>query len=106
MPTTSSPNASAIAQAWANHRDGRNEAAVTEFDRVVRDAPKDIDANFGLGLAQRALGRYDQAIASFRKAQELVAQELAKEPGLDRWEMLQRICEQRIAETESARGQA
>lgn len=104
--TTPSPNASLIAQAWANHREGRNEAAVTEFDRVLRDAPNDIDANFGLGLAQRALGRYDQAIASFRKAQELVSKALEKEPGTDRWEMLLRFCEQRIAETESAKGLA
>lgn len=106
MASTPSPNAAIIAQAWANHRDGRNEAAVTELDRVLRDAPNDIDANFGLGLAQRTLGRYDQAIASFKKAEEQVQKKLQQEPGVDRWEMLTRMCEQRISETEKAKGSA
>ena len=95
-----------LAQAWANHRDGRNEAAVTEFDRILRDAPNDIDANYGLGLVQRSLGRYDQAIASFEKVKSLVAKALEAEPGLDRWEMLQRQCDQRIAEARILQGQA
>jgi Flp pilus assembly protein TadD len=103
---TSSPNATILAHAWANHREGRNEAAISEFDRVLRESPNDIDANFGMGLAQRALGRFDQAIASFRKVEELVQKMLAQEPGVDRWEMLTRMCEQRIAETESAKGAA
>lgn len=106
MTYKASDSATILGHAWANHRDGRNEAAINEFDRILRDAPNDIDANFGMGLAQRALGRFDQAIASFEKAQSLVKKELEKEPGTDRWEMLSRMCEQRIAETETAKGRA
>lgn len=104
MSTNHSAAATILAHAWANHRDGRNEAAVGEFDRILRDNPNDIDANYGLGLVQRALGRYDQAVASFEKAKMLVTKALEAEPSLDRWEMLQRQCDQRIAETRTAQG--
>lgn len=106
MSTNQTDSVSALARAWANHRDGRNEAAVTEFDRILRDAPNDIDANYGLGLVQRSLGRYEQAIASFEKAKSLVAKSLEAEPGVDRWEMLLRQCDQRISEVQQAQGQA
>lgn len=106
MSTHHSPSATILAHAWANHRDGRNEAAVGEFDRILRDNPNDIDANYGLGLVQSVLGRHDQAIASFQKAKALVTKALEAEPGTDRWEMLQRMCDQRIAEAELATGKA
>jgi len=106
MSTNHSESVTLLAHAWANHRDGRNEAAITEFDRILRDAPNDIDANYGIGLVQRALGRYDQAIASFEKAKALITKALEAEPGLDRWEMLQRQCDQRIAEIHTTQGQA
>lgn len=103
---STNPSAAITAHAWANHREGRNEAAIGEFERVLRDNPNDIDANFGIGLTQRAMGQYDKAIASFEKAKALVTKALENDPGADRWEMLQRICDQRIAEVKSAAGQA
>ncbi|MFO7322289.1 MAG: tetratricopeptide repeat protein [Chloroflexota bacterium] len=105
MATYSTQNESLLGRAWANHREGRHEAAVADFDRILRDAPNDIDANFGLGLAQKALGRYEQAIASFEKTKEELAKKLKDEPGDDRWEMLTRMCDQRIAEIRALQGQ-
>lgn len=104
MATYSTQTGSPLGRAWANHRDGRNEAAVAEFDRILRDAPNDIDANFGIGLAQRALGRHDQAVASFNKTKELLNKALQEQPGDDRWEMLMRMCDQRIAEVRNMEG--
>jgi hypothetical protein len=89
---------SLIGRAWALHRDGRNDQAVAEFDRALKDNPNDIDANFGLGLVQHALGRNEQAVASFTRARQLVMQALEQNPDDDRWLMLARMCEQRLSE--------
>ncbi len=98
---------SPLGHAWALHREGRNEQALAEFDRILREAPNDIDANFGLGLTQRALGRFDQAIEAFQKTKQLIlksTQEIGGENRIeDRWAMLLKMCDQRIAETQSAK---
>lgn len=92
---------SQLGRAWAYHRDGRNDAAIAEFDRILKESPNDIDANFGLGLVQRALGRYDQAIQSFQKVKQLLERALQDKPQEDRFEMLLRMCDQRIAEVQT-----
>lgn len=95
---------SAVGRAWAYHRDGRNDAAIAEFDRILKEAPNDIDANFGLGLVQRTLGRHDQAIQSFQKVKTLLDKALVETPHEDRWEMLLRMCDQRMAEVQTLKG--
>src|SRR5687767_10119669 len=92
---------SPLGRAWAFHRDGRNDAALTEFERLRQELPDDIDVNFGLGLVQRALGQYEQSVASFEKVKVLVVAGLAQTPNDDRLQMLSRMTEQRIAEVRS-----
>ena len=94
---------SLIGRAWAYHRDGRNDAALTEFEQVVRQDPNNVDAVYGLGLVQRSLGRTERAFQSFEKAQELVQMKIAETPGQDRWEMLTRLINQRLEELRTAK---
>ena len=95
---------SPLGRAWAYHRDGRNDAAIAEFDRILKDAPNDVDAHFGLALVQRSLGRHDQAIQTLQKVKQLIERALQDQPGEDRWEMLARMCDQRIAEVQTQKG--
>ena len=92
---------SPLGRAWAFHRDGRNDAARTEFERILQAAPDDMDANFGYGLVLRAMGKYEDAIAAFEKVKTLLVPALAQEPSHDRLQMLSRMTDQRIAEVRS-----
>jgi Tfp pilus assembly protein PilF len=100
MTATYDPSASnsALGRAWAYHRDGRNDAALVEFERILKDNPNDIDANFGLGLVYRVMGRIDKSGSAFEKSLQLVERELQAHPGEDRWLMLVRMINQRLAE--------
>jgi tetratricopeptide (TPR) repeat protein len=90
-----------LGRAWALHREGRNETAMDEFNQMLREAPDNIDALYGLGLAQRALHMYDKAKQTFDQCLVLVNRALEENPGEDRYEMLQRFIHQRLAEIET-----
>lgn len=87
-----------LARAWLQHRQGNQEAAIKEFQVILGRDANHIDALFGLGLAQRSNGQKEAARENFLKAGALVKSALEQKPGEDRYEMLVRIIEQRIAE--------
>lgn len=93
-----------IAQAWAQHRQGNHDAAVKAFSQVVSTAPDNIDALFGLGLAQRANHQTDAALETFERCRALIAAQLEANPGEDRYEMLTRMINQRLAELRARAG--
>lgn len=65
-----------IGEAWKQHRMNNNSAAIEIFEDVLNSHPKDLDAIYGLGLAQRANGNNSDAIAAFQKALELAQEGL------------------------------
>jgi Flp pilus assembly protein TadD len=101
-----------VGQAWGHHREGRNEAAVAEFQNILSQNPNDVDANYGLGLAQKAAGDVEAARTSFQTALRLVEEAREtyaaarqeqgdsniKTPEDDRFQMLNRMVRQRLSE--------
>ena len=97
-----------VADAWKQHRLGNNDSAIQSFREVLNSNPGDIDALYGLGLAQRASGDGVSATETFNKAL-IIAQE-----GLDinkdnndlntmeddRFLMLHQMISQRLEELE------
>ncbi len=113
MMANQNSNAERIGQAWNHHREGRNDASIAEFEAILKQNPSDIDANYGLGLAQRVAGRKEAAIESFQRAYQLVEQAKGayqstrtsaqnetnvKTPEDDRFQMLSRMVKQRLTE--------
>ena len=100
-----------IGQAWRYQRDGKADAAIAEYERLLRQEPDNIDANYGMGLAQRTAGKYEAAIKYFERTQAMVeaalterrqatgdVQHTANTPEDDRYMMLSRMRKQRLAE--------
>jgi Tfp pilus assembly protein PilF len=87
----------AVSQAWRYQRDGQATNAIAEFERILKQDANHVDANYGMGLAQRAAGHPQEARQYFKRALELVE---ASEVG-DRSLMLGRMLKQRLAETGS-----
>jgi Tfp pilus assembly protein PilF len=52
-------------------RDGRPKLALEEFQRAIKQDPKNPYFHKGLGIAFVTLKRFDEAVAAFRKAREL-----------------------------------
>ena len=113
MATDNNVN-SLVTQAWNHHREGRASAAVTEFEKIVQQTPQDVDAHYGLGLAQKAAGQTAAAINTFKRTLEIISENQKKEdaqrnqdedyvktPEDDRLMMLQRMVSQRLAETQN-----
>lgn len=106
-----------ITQAWRYQREGRANAAVAEYERILKQDANDIDALYGMGLAQRDDHQNAKAVESFRRAQELVEAAAsarrpvssgeeriaANTPEDDRYMMLGRMIKQRLAELGSAK---
>jgi len=92
--------AAQLARAWAYHRQGNNASAITEFEAILASSKDNVDALYGLGLAQRSNGRTDKALEAFRRADQLIAVGLQEKPNEDRYEMLERMIKQRLAEIE------
>jgi tetratricopeptide (TPR) repeat protein len=109
-----------IGRAWRYEREGQPDNAIAEYERILKLDSNNIDAYFGLGLAQRVAGKLDEALASFRKSLELVetadrnnraardtssaqtaAERVQAKEHDDRYMMLRRMLTQRIAETEA-----
>ncbi|GAB4313022.1 MAG: hypothetical protein Kow00117_05720 [Phototrophicales bacterium] len=113
MPKIINPE---LGQAWANLRSGQVDQAVSTFDRIIQNSPQNVDAYYGLGLAQRALGNKQRAIEAFQQAYDLAQDHLEKlraetsadsKLGVvnnlksiedDRYMMLIRMLSQRLAE--------
>jgi DNA-binding SARP family transcriptional activator len=106
-----------VSSAWNLQREGRASAAVTEFQKLVQQHPKDIDANYGLALAQKTSGQVEDAIRTFKNTLELIEdskksyeasrvrnpeQDNIKTPEDDRFQMLSRMVNQRLAELQKA----
>ncbi len=87
-----------LARAWALHRQGQNEGAIREFSSLLQTSPNHIDALYGLGLAQRSAGQIETAQATFERCIAQIAAALAEHPSEDRYEMLQKLANQRLAE--------
>ncbi|RMG73432.1 MAG: tetratricopeptide repeat protein [Chloroflexi bacterium] len=113
MPKIINPE---LGQAWANLRSGQVDQAVSTFDRIIQNSPQNVDAYYGLGLAQRALGNKQRAIEAFQQAYDLAQDHLEqlraetsadsklgvvnnlKSIEDDRYMMLIRMLSQRLAE--------
>jgi tetratricopeptide (TPR) repeat protein len=111
-----------IGHAWGHQRDGEYETAIKEFEQVLRQDPNNIDANYGMGLAHRSAGNFQEATLHFQRALDVVterdsaglaAREVAAsqnegqriKPNTaedDRYMMLTRMLKQRLVETEQA----
>jgi tetratricopeptide (TPR) repeat protein len=94
-----------IGQAWRSHREGNNEAAVDQFGRILRTVPDSIDANYGLGLANRALGNHAAATEAFQRALDMTDRaDSTSQEDRDRFMMLSRMIKQRLEEIKAASG--
>ncbi|MBC8098977.1 MAG: tetratricopeptide repeat protein [Armatimonadetes bacterium] len=99
-----------IGKAWQTHQAGRNADAIREFEQLVSANPENVDAYYGLGLAQRASGQPAAAQASWERALMLATTKLDAIRGIhknehnaetlddDRYMMLIRMISQRIEE--------
>lgn len=65
-----------IGEAWKQHRMNNNSAAIEIFEDILSSHPKDLDALYGLGLAQRANGEMGSAVVAFQKALDLAQEGL------------------------------
>ena len=98
-----------IGDAWELHRKGDQAAAQRLFEDVLQRDPESVDAHYGLGLAKRASGDKAGARTAFERSLSLAKSTL---DGLragrdandlsttkdDRYMMLLRMIEQRLAE--------
>lgn len=88
------PYADEIDAAWQLHTDNKNEAALSGFERILQKDPNHMDALYGKGLALRALGRHEDAIAAFEKMIGLIDGIRADMPG--RSTILERLARRQI----------
>jgi tetratricopeptide (TPR) repeat protein len=106
---SSNNNDALIGKAWGAHRAQRNGEAIRDFEQVLKSDNQNVDAYYGLGLAQRASGQYDAARTAFEKALQLAQQKKdilqggKQENNLetqedDRYMMLIRMLNQRLEE--------
>lgn len=114
--------AAQIGSAWRYQREGQADTAIKEFEKILQQEPDNIDANYGMGLAQRTAGHQQAAIQYFQHALEIVDQNdsagrVAREAAAndfqterikpntaedDRLMMLTRMLKQRLAETNAS----
>jgi len=90
--------AAALSRAWGLHLKKQHSESVQAFTDILKRNSDQLDALYGLGLAQRKAGQLAEALATFQKLQQHIAAELTANPGNDRFEMLTRIVQQRLAE--------
>jgi tetratricopeptide (TPR) repeat protein len=100
-----------IEQAWNHQRMGHYDQALSGFQQAVRANPSDIDAVYGLALAQKTTGRSEDAVETFNDALKLLTEtqnrlmqqenwdkDNIRTPEEDRYIMLIRMVKQRLAE--------
>jgi tetratricopeptide (TPR) repeat protein len=109
--------AAQIGHAWRHQRNGEADKAIQEFERILQQNPDNIDALYGMGLAQRTAGHSEQAAKCFQQALELIEagdltgrklrEDTANDvndrikpnsPEEDRYMMLSRMLKQRLTE--------
>jgi tetratricopeptide (TPR) repeat protein len=61
------PISQKITEAWKLHRTGFHEQAIDQFRNALNMEPDNIDALYGLGLAQKAAGLLEAARDSFEQ---------------------------------------
>lgn len=87
-----------VGQAWSQHYHGQNDNAVQQFRQIVEKYPDHIDANYGLALVLKKLGRKEEAGEAFRKTKQLVeAAGIAPKDDNARFQMLSRMVDQQLA---------
>ncbi len=87
-----------LGRAWAEHRQGQNDAAIRDFSGMLQTVTDNMDALYGMGLAQRSVGQLEAAQASFERCLTQVNEALEAHPHEDRYQMLQRMTKQRLDE--------
>lgn len=87
-----------VGAAWGLLRQGNYDGAIAQFTALIRQEPNQIDAMYGLGLAQRSSGLKDAAVKTFEDCRATVNRALAENPGDDKFEILQRMVSQRLSE--------
>lgn len=98
-----------IGDAWELHRKGDQAAAQRLFEDVLQRDAESVDAHYGLGLVKRASGDKAGARSAFESSRELAKNALEtlragrdtndlSTTKDDRYMMLLRMLEQRIAE--------
>ncbi len=104
-----------VGQAWALHRNAQFEEAIATFETILREDSENIDANYGIALSLRAIGRQTEAIQYLEAARqglsvalqqvraraEAEGQHIANNLSTtldDRYMMLLRMTSQRLAE--------
>ncbi len=87
-----------LGSAWALHRKGQNDEAVREFSALLQMSANNIDALYGIGLAQRSGGHHAAAEEAFATCLRQIEGVLAEHPNEDRYEMLQKMTRQRLDE--------
>jgi Tfp pilus assembly protein PilF len=96
-----------IGRAWRYQREGKADAAIGEFENVLKQDANNFDAHYGMGLAQRSAGKKEVATKHFQRALDLVEAAAAARnrtegerntPEDDRHMMLKRMLQQRLAE--------
>jgi|SRR5664279_4039580 len=87
-----------LGSAWALHRKGQNDEAAREFDALLVLSANNMDALYGLGLAQRSSGHLEAAQESFEKCLAGLDNARVEKPREDRYQMLQRMAKQRLEE--------
>lgn len=70
-------SAEKIGQAWRRHRDGDDAGAIEVFMSIIEANPANVDAHYGLGLAQKSLGDNEAAAKSFQAALDNTEQALS-----------------------------
>ena len=87
-----------LGSAWALHRQGHNESAIREFSSLLQVSNDNIDALYGIALAQRSAGELEEAKTTFARCLVQIDEALKANPGEDRYEMLKKMVTQRLAE--------
>jgi tetratricopeptide (TPR) repeat protein len=67
-----------ISNAWRTHQSGNAQAAISEFEQILKQDQGNLDALYGLGLAQRKAGDKAKARSSFESALKSVDEAINK----------------------------
>ena len=94
--------ANQLGAAWELLRANKPADAVPAFQAILANHPTLIDGLYGAGMAQAMNGQRDDALKSFETCRHMAQRELEKHPGADRYEMLERMCSQRILSLQGA----
>jgi tetratricopeptide (TPR) repeat protein len=68
-----------IGEAWKAHRQGFQDTAIQQFREILDKDPNNLDALYGLGLAEKAAGNDDEAKEIFLHLQTQIEDVSAEE---------------------------